>query len=404
MLLVMLVGACSEAPGGGPKAKVKLSPVVAPEAAAFLIRAQEAFEAGNPQEALALADSAESRAGAESSGFLADVNFLRARIQTGVNRDDLAEAAYERVLALNPDYRGAWLNLGNAAFRRGAYSEALAHYRREQTKYPTADIQVLMGRAYAEMGNVDSARYAYEQALKMDSKSAAAHIRMAELLEKNGEPEAALQHAKQALELDRDNLNYMYFIGTLQMRTNQLEEAAQAFQAVLDREPDRQGAHYNLGQAFVRLGRQEEARIHLSIADSLFKVEHELRLWETKTRVDPQNPAVWATYGYALRRLGRDADALRAYGVALHLDPSHADVRYEMANLYLKQGQLPLALEQYDVLLRQDSTYVGAWVNAGIAHARMGQPEAARRAWQTALRLEPGHPYATRYLAELPSH
>src|SRR5690606_3337053 len=138
-----------------------------------------------------------------------DVNFLRARIQTGVNRDELAEAAYERVLALNPDYRGAWLNLGNAAFRRGAYSEALAHYRREQTKYPTADIQGLMARAYAEIGNVDSARYDYEQALKMDSKSAAAHIRMAELLEKNGEPEAALQHAKQALELDRGNLNYM---------------------------------------------------------------------------------------------------------------------------------------------------------------------------------------------------
>lgn len=403
LLLAAAITACDDAPGSQSRAKVDLAPVVAPEAAGFLIRAQEAFEAGNPHAALALTDSAEQRAGSGNAGFLADVNFLRARVHTEVHRDDLAEAAYERVLVLDPDYRGVWLNLGNAAYRNGEYSDALAHYRRELASHPTADIQVFIGRAYAELGKVDSARSAYEQALEMDGTSASAHIRMAELLEKDGDPVVALVHAKQALEQDPGNPNYTYFIGTLLMRTHQLEEAARTFRTVLKQQPDRQAAHYNLGQALVRLGRQDEARVHLAVADSLFKLEHELRLWETKTQVDPQNPAVWATYGYALRRTGRNAEALRAYGVALHLDPSHLDVRYELANLYLKLGQVPRAAEQYDILLAQDSTYVGAWVNAGIAYARMGQPDAARRAWQTALRLEPGHPQAARYLAQLQS-
>jgi Tfp pilus assembly protein PilF len=72
-----------------------------------------------------------------------------------------------------------------------------------------------------------------------------------------------------------------------------------------------------------------------------------------------------------------------------------------LANTYLKHHQLEEALAHYDAALQLDASYVSAWVNKGICLARKGRPEAARQAWETALRLDPDQLQAKAYLAGL---
>lgn len=191
-----------------------------PLAPQFLIQAQDALSYRAFAAALALTDSAEHYA-----PELADVFFLRGVIQTEMRRYDLAEAAYRRVLALDPFYKGAWLNLGSVALRAGESRKALRCYEKEMANYPSAAALHQMGRVYAKLGKPDSARIVYEQALSADSSFTTAYLRLAELYKEEGELDKALAYARRGLSLEPDNLNYQYFIGALLFSRGDLSAA-----------------------------------------------------------------------------------------------------------------------------------------------------------------------------------
>lgn len=59
------------------------------------------------------------------------------------------------------------------------------------------------------------------------------------------------------------------------------------------------------------------------------------------------------------------------------------------AALLLEQGRLAPALRYMAIALAQDPKFAAAWSNAGVLYLRNGDPEAAERAYATALELEP---------------
>ena len=376
--------------------------VVDQRSARFLLDAQHAFESGDVGAALALADSAEQSATAPGGLFLADVNFLRGRIHSELNNADAAQQAYERVLALVPDYQGAHLNLGNNAFRSGQYRRALRHYEREAGALDDPRVQVYIGRAYVELGRVDSARLAFEAAIAQSDSFAEAHARLAYLFQQDGDVEQGLPHARRAVEQQPDNADYRYLVASMLLRKGEVERAADEFRQVVARDPRQSKGYFGLGRALANLGQTEEASRFLRIADSLKHVEDGLREYETKTRLYPDDPAAWATYGYALNQAGRDADAMQAFQTVLSMDPENVEVRFGVANLFLEHGDFKRALGEYNAVLQHDESFVPAWINAGIALARIGQRDAARVSWQTALRHDPGNEVAREYLAGLP--
>lgn len=376
-------------------------PLADPQAATYLIEAQQALYRGAMGIALALVDSAEHHAGPKSDAFLADVAFLRGRIQGELNHAEEAIGAYERVLTLDPTYRGAWLNMGNLAFRRGQFGEALRSYRREYELYGDPKILVYMGHGYAELGKVDSARHAYERAIMQNDSLAEAYIRLAVLHENNGEVEQALSNAQRALALRPEDPDYRYIVGNALLQSGNLAGAEAQLRRTIEQQPGHAKAHYSLGVVLARSGKQDEAERYLARVDSLQQIEESIVTFERRTRLYPDDPAAWVTYGYALNRVGRSAEAIRAFQVALYKGPATPDVHILLANAYLKHHRLEEALAHYDAALQHDASYVGAWVNKGICLARMGRPEAARQAWETALRLDPDQPQVRAYLAGL---
>lgn len=370
------------------------------DAASALVQAQQAFRNGAYATAESLLDSAET-AGSGSYRFLADVQFLRARLYGELNRTDSARAAYHRVIALEPDYRGARLNLGNDAFREEQYRDALRYYHEELDRFNDPTALLYVGRSYAELGIPDSARAAYEDAIEANDTLAEAHVRLAQLMEAGGSATEALPHARRAVELQPDNPGYRYLLGRLLFAAGELEAALEQLSMVVAQRPNDHEVHYNLGQVLTRLGRSDSAAVHLAIVDSLRRVDSELNEWKTFTTLYPERPAVWATYGFGLMTAGRFSEAARAFNAALYLDPTNVDVRLMLANLNLRRGRVGAALRQYETVLRQDSARVDAWVNTGIAYARAGDPAAARAAWERALAIEPNHTAARSYLAGL---
>ncbi|MCI0698978.1 tetratricopeptide repeat protein [candidate division KSB1 bacterium] len=365
----------------------------------FLARqGEEALRQNEFDFALMFADSAEKLAPKS-----ANVHFLHARIYSELGQWQKTETAYLQALKLEPGYRGAWNNLGNNAYRQQKYHQAIAFYQRELKTNPAPIPWRGMGRAYEELGKADSARYAFQRAITIDSLYAPAHFSLAQLYDNEGEVEKALYHAQRAWQLEPGNLEYRYLVGSLLVKTKQYERALGILREVIEKWPWYRGAQYNFGQALVHLGRQVEAKKYLDEAERVRAVGAQIEHLENSVRSLPHDPMVHASLAFALRRVGRYNDAMHAYKVAAHLAPNNMEIQNNIANLHLIKGDTTRAINQYHMILQHDSTLVDIWLNLGIVYALSRQIENARRAWLNALKHQPNHPAARAYLAKLPS-
>lgn len=367
-----------------------------PKVKNFLALGQQAVQEGAYGYALAMADSAERYA-----PELADVPFLRGTVYTLMNRFDAAQEAYEQVIALDPAYPGARLSMGDNAFEQGHHREALRLYRDEEAVAPTASVYVEMGRAYAELGVVDSARMAYEQAIALDSTDARTHMLYGQLLEQAGDLETALAHSRKALALRPDQANYRFIVGAQLFRSGQLEEAVDYLRPVADTSPLHYPAQYNLAQALARLGRQEEADRYFAQADSTQELLHQITLAEDEATRNPDAAEPWTKLGELLHTAEIYDRAAEAFNLAATADPSNLAAQHGLAKVAMASGNTGEALQRLQAIVNADPTHVDAWLTLGLAHALTGNCTEAKRAWETALQHRPGDPMAQHYLTGL---
>lgn len=364
LLLLLCAGCKSELDQPELSTTVLLRRQVDPKAGLFLAQAEQAFRQSTFNAALRLADSAEYYA-----PELADVPYLQGLIFTEMGQLDQAQPAFQKVAAMDPYYRGIWFKLGNNAFRREQYGEAVELYRkerkvaREEEQAARQDIDRLrhrtallqMGRAYMELGDVDSALLAYEEAIAIDPSYANAYSDLSVAYRYKGDYEKAIVYSRRALELDPENVDYHYSLGLLLWQTGRAEEAVGYLKTAVEQRPRHPGAHYNLGQDLMSLGRMEEGQRNLAGADSIQALDSEI---------------------------------------------NSVSIQRNMARLSLSLGDTTGAINRFRALLRQDPSLDEVWVDLGEVYALTGRVEEARRAWQNALRYKPDHPKARAFLAK----
>jgi len=386
-----------------------------PQAAQLVEHMQTAYDRGDWHTALALADSAEAMA-----PRLADIPFTRGLIFTRLKRYEEARAAYEQALALDPGYRKAWYNLGHNAFLQRRYREALAFYekeqalirdahRNEQARYGEQNRRALpaitaqIGRTYALLGVQDSAQIAYEEALALDSTYAVAHAWLSEWYENQGQLEQALDHAQRALEANPQEVGYGYQVGSLLFQVGRVEEAALLLSAVVQQWPGHEGASYNLGRAFMAMGREEEGQALLDRVEKIQRLQEQALLAQRAVEMHPNDPKRWIDLGRMMLQSGYYDKAEEALTVALAQKPNDLTLQNDLANLALVRGDTTLAVQRFQALLRQDSTFADAWLNLGIIYAMTGRTQEARMAWEQVLQYKPDDPDAKAYLTRLES-
>lgn len=385
--LVLLVAGCGQE---------QERPPLDPLAQRYLVLGSQALGQWEYPTALAWADSARAQAPGAPDPYM-----LQGRIYAEMNDLARSDSFYEEVIRLDPHYPGVWNNLGNNAIRRQDYTGAIGYYHREIEANPAPIPWRGIGRAYVELGKVDSAAYAFEQAIRQDSTYAPAYFSLALLLEDEGEDEEALVHARRAVRLSPDDYDFKYVMAELMVKTGRYEEAIPHLLDVAEFWPWHHPAHYNLGQALARAGEPELAQRALARAEELRALDAEISQQMNAIRAVPDDPLSHAALGSAMRMAGRNEEALRAYRIAAQLDPSNLDVRNNIANLHLVLQDTTAALEQYRDILRQDPSFVDVWVNMGIVLAIAGRTDEARQAWEAALQRDPRNERARTYLARL---
>ena len=364
--------------------------------AGLIFQAETAYRNGYYNAALTITDSA-----IVISPDVADVYFLRGRVFTKLARLNEAEAAYRTVLSLDSNYQGARFNMGTNSIRQDDLPAAIAHYKSELLLYPSARTMVQIGRAYADLGKIDSAAFAYEEAIKTDGKNAAAHMRLGHLYKDSGDITKAIEYATSGLNLDPENLDYKYVMGSLLLLNGEPEVSLPYFQAVTSKRPWHYWSHHNLGQALYRIGNEAESQHYMDMAKELQKGIQEVENWRNLANMNPDQLMLWVNLGNSLKNMGRIQEAKDAYLVAISLSPMSFALQNNIANLCLMDGDTAQAIIRYKAILSLDSTLVDIWLNLGVVHASAGRKNDARQAWAKGLEYDPVNKTLRDYLETL---
>ena len=372
------------------------NPGIDPAVAGLIFQAETAFRNGYYNAALAITDSA-----LVNSPHAADIHFLRGRVFTKLARLNEAEVAYRTVLSLNPNYQGTWFNMGTNSIRQDDLPAAIAHYKSEMLLYPSARTMVQIGRAYADLGKIDSATFAYEDAIKTDSNNAAAYMRLGHLYKDRGDITKAIEYATIGLDLDPENLDYKYIIGSLLLLNEEPKASLPFFQVVTSKRPWHYWAHHNLGQALYRIGDETQGQHYMDLAKELQKGIQEVENWRNLANMNPDQLMLWVNLGNSLKNMGRIQEAKDAFLVALSINPMSFALQNNIANLCLMDGDTVQAINRYKTILSFDSTLVDIWLNLGVVHASSGRINDARQAWMKGLEHDSDNTTLKDYLETL---
>lgn len=164
------------------------------------------------------------------------------------------------------------------------------------------------------------------------------------------------------------------------LETDELDAAEARFRLALEYHPRFAEPRANLGLVLLRRGDLEGA-------------ERELR---TALSLDPDFDEAWSGLGVVLQTRGELEAAAEAWERALAIDPGLVDARRNLADVRLRQHQLPEARAQLVRLtqLEQGAGLVRAQALLAYCELRLGRPLAARAGAERVLSTHPEHAIA----------
>ena len=128
------------------------------------------------------------------------------------------------------------------------------------------DIWINIGAAYQNIGNVEMARQAYEQALRIDQRNRYAYNKLGllyfSIAINNNDPRAfkeCLESYKKAIEIDPEYAEAYVGLGNAYLQTNNLEGGIYCLEKALEIQPDQGPVIYNLGMAYFNKGDKDKA-------------------------------------------------------------------------------------------------------------------------------------------------
>lgn len=275
---------------------------------------------------------------------------------------DKALEAFQKIVEIQPDDAGAWVQIGQIRMYQGLGGEALRCFVKALSLDPN-NIAVLMQLAElkSRQGRLGEAVQHYKQVIAIQDRLAAPYIGLGDALQRLGrlpQAESVLIHAS---ELDPSSFQARYNLGVVFLRQEKLEDAKKAFEEALELIPESSIALNNLAQVLIR---QEDE-------------DGGLEMLRKAAEVDPTHLESRFNLGVILLKRSECEEALSWFEKALEVDPQMTSALYQAAVAELCLEKVPKALNRLAVLVRLDQRHVNGWILLGRIAARGGQPNEA---------------------------
>lgn len=161
----------------------------------------------------------------------------------------------------------AWRNRGVAQYKAGRYPEALADFNQAlKLDARSALGWMTRGTLYMRAARSEEARADFDRALELDPRQAEALARRCVVLMRLKRLDAALADCLVAADLSPDHVDSYTSLGMVRALRGETLEAELQYRRALQLEPKDGDAHYQYGVLLGGLGRIAEARPHFAAA------------------------------------------------------------------------------------------------------------------------------------------
>ena len=257
----------------------------------------------------------------------------------------------------------------------GQYGDAAALLLDRIDSHPQdADAFALLAQMYMLENRPAEAKSVLDRAAAIAPDAVLVKINVARLSLQERQLEHALKSAHEAYQVAPQNLEAVVVLAAA-LGANQRDiEAMRLIDMVLVAKPEYAEALANRALIHIRSGAPAAALADL----------------ESALAIKPFLKQLWPLVG-ALRGEKRDtAGAISALQTGLSLDPENVDLMTNLGNYLLQAKDLPAAVAILESATSKAPGNFAGWANLGAALQADGRNEAARQAYATAWKLNPG--------------
>jgi len=401
-----------------------------------LDRAAKLEKQGHADEALQIYQSQLGLTPEYDRGRQAELQFRMGECLLALNRTREAFSAFNKAVELDSSHPTARLRLGEMYLLSGSLDHATEQAQAILNHSgKNLDALALLGAAASASGNDGVARNAFEDVLEQDPTRIKVALSLAELLNRRGETETARAVLLRAANSQPHSAAPWMTLGRLEETVGRVAKAEEAYRTAVSIE-DAPDTNLRLAQFLERTARVKEAKLVLLHVDALrpeFRTAHADLDLITNDTLQARQSYLTALNGFTPTegKAGRE-DRARTIARLIESDlashntsPASSDRLVTMASLARKQleffqneldpatreilqaeiavagNDLSTARIHADAAVQIAPDSASAQYVDGVVKSRLGDPMAARIAWESALENDDSHVPSRIALAQL---
>jgi tetratricopeptide (TPR) repeat protein len=241
--------------------------------------------------------------------------------------------------ARNPRLAAALCHQGARLSIKGEYKAALDYFRQATVANPeNPHAWNGLGSCYIGLNQPDHAIEAFNRSIAAAPEDAGGYFMLAMFYKELGQSGRQIESLARVIRIDPENLNARMEMADAYGRMGQTKTQIETYRQILKLNPDHMPTLRRIGRVLGRVGRYNEALETLRRAGTLA----------------PDNAGIYFDMGviYHARKLPKEE--LQAYIRAIRADPQMVPAHFGIARLFLRQGDLKRALQEYAILKSLD--------------------------------------------------
>ena len=285
------------------------------------------------------------------------------------NRAAKAEEKLRFALSLDPDFPQLYEDLGSALAMQSKFEEAISEFEKAIQLQPSLPLaHKKLGQALAAIGRGSEADEAFQEYVDSDPERATI-VRGVEF-RRDGKNDEAIKTFRKVLKENPHNVNAMRHLAVSYWHgEKRLEDAEALLRRATQITPQFSGAWLTLGALLMEMNKYLDAITAYTKATELeeknadawaglgnayaraMNPEEAARAFERSIAIDGDAPGILSAYGWELKTLGDQAEALKAYRRAIKVRPRFGPAYWNMANLKIfkfKAKEIEIMLEQVE--------------------------------------------------------
>ncbi len=314
----------------------------------------------------------------------------RLEMATRLHRDgriEPAELECFRILELESNHRDALFLLALIAHQKGDQPRAVVRLERTIRAAPQMlAAYCLLSEVHCQQRKPEAAFMAAEQALKLDSNSAAGLSCSAFALMGQGKLHEAVARFRTCLNLHPSFVRAHIGLGHAFRELGKLDDAETEYRSALELDPRQHVIHSDLGALLLAKGNVEKslfhchealrgvpefAPAHCNLANALRAVGNipeAIRSYQRAIEFDPRNPNYHVSLGSALVETSQHQGAIPCFQRALELSPGMAQVWSQLGQAFDEVGDLDQAFNCFRKALTLNPDQVSPYINLAAFH------------------------------------